>query len=104
MFVPRVKGRMLTAASTCLRSSVGGVTRRALLLKATTPILIPFGSVLTKVRTAFLAASMRLGAMSMFRIEPETSIARMTTPLASGVSIVALGRAAATTRAASVRT
>ncbi len=103
MFVPLPSCSTSTDARSCRWSSVGGVTITPVELNATSPIFTPLGSFFTNSCTAAIAASMRLGAMSAERMEPDASIARITVPVASTLAQVVVGLAAATTRTATVR-
>ena len=76
-------------------SLVGACTTKALSLKDTTPTRTPGGCLSTKARAAALAASRRVGSRSVARMDPETSMVRITVPSWAGRVTTETGRAMA---------
>ncbi len=99
--VPRCNSKRSIAALRSSRLNVVGCTTLAVAANATMPMRIRDGVSAMNARAAACAASIRLGCTSAARMLPETSIARMIVSFCDGSVTVAIGRAMATTSAAS---
>ncbi len=95
MAVPRPVVRESIAATSALRSVVGGTASSANPEKITRPIRAPLGWFSTNVRAASCAAVNRFGSTSVEHIDPETSRARMIDVREYGTFRSTLGRPAA---------
>ena len=93
--VPRRSSKRSIAAYSASRSMVGACTSSAAEAKATMPICTSAGWLAMNCLAASCEATMRLGSTSSARIEPETSIARITVPRDEASVITAAGRATA---------
>jgi hypothetical protein len=80
--VPPAALSWLTAVSALVWSALGAAVSRPPCSNATTPMSTEPGWALMKPRAAVSAAPSRLGATSVAVMLPETSIARITVPLA----------------------
>ena len=87
------------AATSALRSVVGGTLSSAKPEKITRPMRIPFGWSRTKVRAASCATERRFGWTSVEHIDRETSRARMIDVRATGTLRTTCGRPAASASA-----
>ena len=91
--VPSRAVRLLIADLSCTRSVVGVTSVTGSEAKATTPTRTFSGSWSTNDSADAFAASSRVGETSVARIEPETSIVRMTVASSRGTWRTIVGRA-----------
>ncbi len=103
MAVARCNWKRSIAAITSSRLSVGACTTAAVPANDTTPTRTEFGSSLTNFLAASCEATMRLGLMSVARMLPDTSIARMMVSCCDGSLITAVGRDTANISTSSAR-
>ena len=92
--------RLRIASTSRSRLDVGGSRTAANPLNATSPICVPAGWDVTKFTAASIAASRRVGSMSVEHMLPDTSIARTMTVWLVGTDSTTTGRATATASAA----
>ena len=100
MAVARCIWNLSIAATRSSRLSVTGCTTCAEPANATMPTFTWRGSSARKALAAFCEATSRLGFTSSARMLPETSMARMMVCWLEGSTMVAMGRAEATSMVA----
>ena len=99
--VPPLGRSPASASRTATRSVVGAWITRAVSLKATAPTLTRSGTFERNRPAADRAAAIRVGATSVERIDPESSVTSITVACSTPTASVAWGRARATMSAAS---
>ena len=92
----RCSSKRSIAATRSSRFCVGGCTTDAVPANVMMPARMSCGSSCTNAFAAFCAAMIRLGLMSVARMDSETSITRRTVRASEGSVTIALGRAIAT--------
>ncbi len=100
MAVPSRAVRLSMAAFVWVRSVVGLTSVTGSEAKATTPTRTFSGSWSMNERAEALAASSRVGDTSVARIEPDTSMVRMTVASSRGTWTTIVGRASPMSSAA----